>query len=379
MPALPVAAHTVVRSMCTGASYEDKVRVLRDQVQSENEVMTKEMRLLYGEDGTAVGWMHHYLRSPHPQFAASALQLMSNDSGAMETAEASFVHFTAQVLRDLSSGDDKQEALTDFASRAVMLDGARPDLILSVLHQVDTPQARDWYDRLLKSIGATEDGSTSFAFEYGNKLQNTPVKDIMSWDIPFLNVERYRGQMANPNQVFHMTGYLDHSLRELGEKADAGGEASETAFHTWISVASKTLLDGLWAHYWATGDTGYVRRAISFAVPWLEFEATTDIQAVLSPELGLPEDLKGATDKATRARISAGAFLSLIVNSHMHRGVIRALTEEVAAGADVFLEESMRTHAVDPEQEARQQKRALFCANALHLLARMRAENSSTV
>jgi len=56
---------------------------------------------------------------------------------------------------------------------------------------------------------------------------------------------------------------------------------------------------------------------------------------------------------------------------------VRALAEEVTAGADVFLNKDLR-HNADAEEEKSKHRRALFCSSALHLLARMRAEESST-
>ena len=45
-----------------------------------------------------------------------------------------------------------EEVLVDFAARAVMLAGVRPDLVLAVLHQVDSPHAKSCSDRLMKSL-----------------------------------------------------------------------------------------------------------------------------------------------------------------------------------------------------------------------------------
>lgn len=180
------------------------------QVNAEANTQCEEMVKLYGDDSPALSWMHYYLRSPSPQYVVPSLQLASNDERLHDSTEAAFIHFVAQVLRGLSVGDDggpyardlslsffcalfslsfslartrtlwdcalhslksgpvhsiPDNIIVDFAARAFMLDGARPDLVLAVLHQVGTPIANDCKQRMAKSLIQGPDGENGFAFQ----------------------------------------------------------------------------------------------------------------------------------------------------------------------------------------------------------------------
>jgi len=58
----------------------------------------------------------------------------------------------------------------------------------------------------------------------------------------------------------------------------------------------------------------------------------------------------------------------------MQRGVVRALADEVTEGTDLFLEPHLRVNAAGADQEDKN-KRAVFAASTLHLLARMQANS----
>lgn len=49
--------------------------------------------------------------------------------------------------------------------------------------------------------------------------------------------------------------FFHHTLPTL--TSAAGTPEEEKAFLAWVTSTTKTLVDSLWGHYWATGDTGY--------------------------------------------------------------------------------------------------------------------------
>ena len=90
----------------TPEEYQEKVLQMQRQVNEDAATAVAEMKKLYGEDKPALGWMHNYLRSPHPEFMAPSLQLVSADPEMQDATEAAYIHFVAQLLRDLSLGSN---------------------------------------------------------------------------------------------------------------------------------------------------------------------------------------------------------------------------------------------------------------------------------
>lgn len=116
---------------------------------------------------------------------------------------------------------------------------------------------------------------------FGKALDKVPVKDVMTWPITFLNVDKARAMWKEgPTSEFHMTGcvacsgcrhtrrrcvtvrdlhlrrYFNHVLQDIAEKSSDVGD--DEAFQAWVTITSRTLIDSLWGHYWVTGDTGCV-------------------------------------------------------------------------------------------------------------------------
>lgn len=351
--------------------YRDKVRQLHAEVNADVAGRLREMQRLFGgepaegeelqelPDGltpvpmsAVTSFMTSYYRLPHPEFVVPAIVSMCSTNQLSPAQEAAAVTFFSRLLRASS-----HEVVVDTWSRAVMAHGVRTDLVLSVLQQTrvgheaaveESPlaAAHSCLERLQASVVDRAAGSTLASWA-NSVAAAKPDADVLSWRIPFADLEGFKAaeqwdvvvvaETAEeaPLSSFTPTHYLLETRHTLAQR-------SEDGFYDWAALASTVWVESMWHGFFATGDSAYLRRVLEATAELAPFMDKLEAHHLASLESPLPDGLVTDRNSATVVQCARVAAWSLLAHCHSHPAVMRAVAEEVSYLADHIVPEGSR-------------------------------------
>lgn len=183
--------------------------------------------------------------------------------------------FFAAVARD-----QKRETVREWW-RQIVSTSMRPQMELmvalgSVLHMTATRATDDVLQDLEAMLPPDSDAVR--ALEQCRGCDRVPLSQL---PLPILDDSLLREEWEEPGS-YEWTPYLWSLKQTRHKQAENEGLDEEEAIKPWRVFTSIQLNDAMWAHFFATGDTTYLRTPLAMALLWEEFYGCIEMGAILT-------------------------------------------------------------------------------------------------
>lgn len=339
------------------------------------------------------------------------------------------VFFLARSLETASATALSSTALQlPLVSRLDALD------ILSMLHQIETREAKNVFQRLAQHV---HDSQNEDARRVVENIKEAPVQPLQEWpalhlafnaqemarakninvsEVPSLGFNR-ADCVQDPNSLLtdnsatvfdycnltqqhrfhHRSEYeqqkhkdIDTLREESKSKVPSEGNYPVTepveegmlpATHDFALTMSACQLECLWASFYATGDDEYIIRILQMALPWANWaDHEGSIAFITDLSQPFPDSIKLSIELGhdpllsnLNATISRLCAWSLVQNSKAHEAVFRIMAEECSKLGDLCVDPLYQTREFD-DYHLNHKKVVLYPA-LLHLMSRASGES----
>jgi len=236
------------------------------------------------------------------------------------------------------------ETFKSYAAALALAEGVDVALMLAAVRAADTPAARALFERMGASVRRS--GNRALA-ELAQHVAAVPLAPPAEWPFPHLPPALPRGARAAAGVPPVGAPPRAHELAPASAAARTALTPAE-----YLLTSATTVLEALWAEFYATGARAPLRRVLALAATWAEFAATPDAVAYLvAIEKPLPEGLAFRSDAAAaggaagaggvgdderalrsvRATVARAAVWSLLHHSRRHARVTAAVAEACGA------------------------------------------------
>jgi hypothetical protein len=317
----------------------ERLRTLSEQVTKDVTAGADAMRREFGEKHAEKVWMTEYYRHGQHKYLVPAAMIMCADPAlaAMPSLAVKNAVFLGTVLRSLPP-----EVAANYANALPLVKGMDVPFLLAVLHVAGTPAAKARFDMM--GVSVRRAGARALVAA-GQHIAAVPATDPATWALP--HTDAGAGGLAAGDAPWppprHATFPWELSpvyaaLREPGLGEDGrpvtGGGAAGAGLDRWqyLQLAGTTVLEALWASFYATGDAKYLRRIGAIAADWGEFAPRLPdgaIPYVISLDQPLPPGATGGEEgkrdaagdaTAARAAVSRVAVWTLLHHTRRHPG-----------------------------------------------------------
>jgi hypothetical protein len=305
----------------------DKIKTLSASVRSSVAAGVNELQSLYGEAHAEKIWAGEYYRHMKHKYTVPALTLVSPDartSSVLSTKQAVFFGLVFRGLPDAS--------FQSYAAALSLADNVDIGLFLAAVRYADSPSSRLLFDRMGASVRRT--GNRSLA-ELAQHVAAVPLSAPHAWPFPHLEPNA-QAMTVSASMPAPGSPPLPWEVSALSLAARESSNAGE-----YLLISSTTVLESLWAEFYATGERAPLRRILRLAATWSEFAATPDaVSYLIAIDRPLPEGLAfegggkmegdGAL-RAIRATLARAALWTLLHHSRRHARVTDAVAEACGA------------------------------------------------
>ena len=335
---------------------------------------------IYGPD-PIYAWMSSYYRRPHPEYLPSVFLESALTPGSLQGPQAlPFAAFLASVLRrSCSSEADFDGVLAACAGalcaahgeggpRAELLVGGeeRLDTVLRALSLADMPAADAvlqrtsgaWASALAAGWARTDAGAgadasapppgappgweqasrediLALAASLGPRTPPRPRAHLLHWPLPLLNLDAFtRDLRQQPFPLYAASRHLfarTRALHTLASSTSASSASSAATLALLVPPLAQevtcAMVDGLWGHFYATGDSAAIERVLDVATGYADFLEEFGQQPFTAPSgaYPLPPALADSPYAAARFEASRHALLTLLWHCERHTAVGDAL------------------------------------------------------
>jgi hypothetical protein len=315
----------------------------------------------------------YYKHRQHKYFVpALALACADPRSAGIPSVSAKNAIFFAALLRAVP------DQTAQYAATLSVTPGVDVGLLLAIIHHAGTPVAKAVEDRLAFSIRRSNNRGLVRVGQHVSAVRPVPVEE---WPFPYADgvveglAAGWKGSSSSSSlapQPWEVSGVF-------AQARDAS--TSPLDFHDYLLLSSTTVLECLWASFYATGSRAYVRRILDMSVDWAEWASSLPDQVsyLASLDVPLPADLraKGTTTeesaRSVRAQTSRIAIWSVLHHARRHPEVTATVVEECGRLAQFAADASARDPAAVSRSgldDAAALKRLEVLPALLHLIAR---------
>lgn len=302
----------------------DRIKAIADSVAKNVEEGVAELKRIYGESMSVEKWKVDYYRHKDHKFCVPALSLIcsSEQDLGIPVVASRHIAFFASMFKTLSP-----DVFAQYAATLTLVRGMDLGMLLAITRSMHTKEGDELFDRLAVSIRRTSNR------ELASMIQHVGAVDVgtspLDWKFPW--------EQLSASDDISVVKTLPYQPWEI---APIFAQAREVySEREWLLLSSSTMLENLWAGFYATGDKGYLYRILDAALAWNEFanmpESAKYIISVASP---LPEELDpegpnalGSTEgylRALRAHAGRMAMWTLLHHSRSHPKVVEALLDK---------------------------------------------------
>lgn len=303
----------------------DKIKTLSASVRSSVASGVTELQSLYGEAHAEKIWAGEYYRHSKHKYTVPAMTLVSSDARTSSVLSTKQAVFFGLVFRGLP-----ETSFQSYAAALSLADNVDIGLFLAAVRYADSPSSRLLFDRMGASVRRT--GNRSLA-ELAQHVAAVPLSAPHAWPFPHLEPNAQAMSVAE-SMPANGSPPLPWEVSALSLAARESSNAGE-----YLLISSTTVLESLWAEFYATGAREPLRRILSLAATWSEFAATPDaVSYLIAIDRPLPEGLAfegkmegDAALRAIRATLARAALWTLLHHSRRHARVTDAVAEACAA------------------------------------------------
>lgn len=256
---------------------QDHVRRLAANVQKNVKEGEQAMRDEFGGEHAEKRWMlDFYQHKQHRYLVPAAATFLSDEKVVnMPTIASKTAFFFALALRK----GVPQDKLTTYVSTLPFVCEDQ-GLLFAILRHANIPQARELFDKMAASVRRKGERGL---LEAGQHVGSVPLVPAETWPLPFANddLEKSWQTMTQPFEL-----------------APCWRPAKDVlTFQQYMLLGSTTILECLWAGFYATGDKRYIHRVIDVASYWSEFaaELPDQVQYLTNIQAPLPSTLTVST------------------------------------------------------------------------------------
>jgi hypothetical protein len=299
------------------------VKTLAASVRASIAAGVAELQSTYGDKHAEKIWAGEYYRNQEHKYTVPALSLVSADARTSSVLATKHAVFFGLVFRGLPDS-----SFQSYAAALSLADNVDIGLFLASVRFADSPVARSLFERMGASVRRT--GNRTLA-ELSQHVAAVPLALPHSWPFPHLephlrDAASVPAQSAAP-QPWEVSGI------SLAAREAASGP------NEYLLVSSTTVLEALWAEFYATGSRDPLRKILRLAATWSEFASTPDavsyfisIERPLPAGLNFTQTMKGdEAHKAIRATLARAAVWTLLHHSRRHSRVTEAVAEACGA------------------------------------------------
>jgi hypothetical protein len=332
------AASAAAAAAGPDAAAAARLRTLADSLRASVAAGVTELERAYGGAHAEKVWMGEYYRHGEHRFAVPALALVSRDAraAAVPAAATKAAVFFGALLRALP-----EETLKQYAAALAMAEGVDAALMFAAVRAADTPASRAIFERMGASVRRSGNRAVMALAQHVAAVPLAPPSD---WPFPHLPPALPAGARAAAGVP---PAGAPPRAHELAPASAAARDALTPA--EYLLTSATTVLEALWAEFYATGARAPLRRVIALAASWAEFAATPDaVSYLVAIEKPLPAGLAFRSDdaaaaaaaaagddepalRAVRATVARAAVWSLLHHSRRHARVTAAVAEACGA------------------------------------------------